>query len=54
MPQGPSFRLLVRQFSNIADEGDITFWKSLLGDTNVVEGEEFHIDSADALKTLLE
>ena len=72
LPQGPSFKLLVQHFSDIADEGDVTFWKAILGDSdiedegdvtfwkailgymNVAEGEEFHIDSADALKTLLE
>ena len=54
LPQGPSFRLLVGQFSDIADPELISFWKSLFGDTNVVEGEEFHLDSADALRTLLE
>lgn len=54
LPQGPSFKLLVQHFSDIADEGDVTFWKAILGYMNVAEGEEFHIDSADALKTLLE
>ena len=54
LPQGPSFRLLVGQFSDIADEGLVRFWKSVFGDGNSEQGEEFHLDSADALKTLLE